>query len=669
MERSEALARIEFLRKKIEYHAKLYYEKDAPEITDDEYDAMFRELGDLERAFPEFDSPTSPTKRVGGRASEKFDKVTHRVRMDSLTDVFSEEELCDFLRRTNDILGKQAEYSVEPKIDGLSVSLTYENGTFVKGATRGDGIVGEDVTENLRTVRSIPLKLSEPLPYLNVRGEVYMPRRVFEELNEARDADGLSLFANPRNAAAGSLRQLDPKITASRRLEIFVFNLQEGSLYADGREAKTHAESLDRLTELGFTTLPRRKTLHTEDAIVAHVRELGEARPELSFDMDGAVIKLNDLAARRVVGEGTGVPKWAVAFKYPPEKKETKLLDIKIQVGRTGVLTPIADLSPVRLAGTTVSRATLHNAGFITEKDIRIGDSVVIRKAGEIIPEIIESLPAKRTGGEQIFEMPKVCPSCGHPVVRDEAGDGAAMRCVYPGCPAQKARGITHFASKDAMNIDGLGPQVVELLLAAGKISDVADLYALKAADIADLDRMGEKSAENLIAAIERSKSAGLERLLYALGIRQVGVVAGEEIAAVMRTLEKCFEATFEEYAAIRDIGEITATALVEFFADPGNRALCDRLIDAGLRTDAVKEKSRDTLAGLTFVVTGTLPTLSRDEVQELIKQNGGKAASSVSKKTSYVVAGEAAGSKLTKANELGIPVIDEAKLLEMINK
>lgn len=669
MERSEALARIEFLRKKIEYHAKLYYEKDAPEITDDEYDAMFRELGDLERAFPEFDSPTSPTKRVGGRASEKFGKVTHRVRMDSLTDVFSEEELCDFLRRTNDILGKQAEYSVEPKIDGLSVSLTYENGTFVKGATRGDGIVGEDVTENLRTVRSIPLKLSEPLPYLNVRGEVYMPRRVFEELNEARDADGLSLFANPRNAAAGSLRQLDPKITASRRLEIFVFNLQEGSLYADGREAKTHAESLDRLTELGFTTLPRRKTLHTEEAIVAHVRELGEARPELSFDMDGAVIKLNDLAARRVVGEGTGVPKWAVAFKYPPEKKETKLLDIKIQVGRTGVLTPIADLSPVRLAGTTVSRATLHNAGFITEKDIRIGDSVVIRKAGEIIPEIIESLPAKRTGGERIFEMPKVCPSCGHPVVRDEAGDGAAMRCVYPGCPAQKARGITHFASKDAMNIDGLGPQVVELLLAAGKISGVADLYALKAADIADLDRMGEKSAENLIAAIERSKSAGLERLLYALGIRQVGVVAGEEIAAVMRTLEKCFEATFEEYAAIRDIGEITATALVEFFADPGNRALCDRLIAAGLRTDAVKEKSKDTLAGLTFVVTGTLSTLSRDEVQELIKQNGGKAASSVSKKTSYVVAGEAAGSKLTKANELGIPVIDEAKLLEMINK
>mgnify|MGYP002521328060 CR=1 FL=1 len=669
MEKTEALARIEELREKINYHAKLYYEKDAPEIPDDEYDAMFRELGDLERAYPEFDSPTSPTKRVGGRASEKFGKVTHRVRMDSLTDVFSEDELCDFLRRTNAILGEEAEYSVEPKIDGLSVSLIYENGTFVKGATRGDGIVGEDVTENLRTVRSIPLKLSEPLPYLNVRGEVYMPRRVFEELNEARDADGLSLFANPRNAAAGSLRQLDPKITASRRLEIFVFNLQEGSLFADGREAKTHAEALDRLSALGFTTLPRRKTLHTEEEIVAHVRELGEARPELSFDMDGAVIKLNDLAARRVVGEGTGVPKWAVAFKYPPEKKETKLLDIKIQVGRTGVLTPIADLEPVRLAGTTVSRATLHNAGFITEKDIRIGDTVVIRKAGEIIPEIIESLPAKRTGEERVFEMPKVCPSCGHPVVRDEAGDGAAMRCVYPGCPAQKARGITHFASKDAMNIDGLGPQVVELLLAAGKISDVADLYALRAEDIADLDRMGEKSAENLIAAIERSKAAGLERLLYALGIRQVGVVAGEEIAAVMRTLDACFAATFEEYAAIRDIGEITATALVEFFADEGNRALCDRLIAAGLRTDAVKEKSADTLAGLTFVVTGTLPTLSRDEVQELIKQNGGKAASSVSKKTSYVVAGEAAGSKLTKANELGIPVIDEAKLLEMIGK
>ncbi len=669
MEKTEALARIEALREKINYHARLYYEKDAPEIPDDEYDAMFRELGDLERAYPEFDSPTSPTKRVGGKASEKFGKVTHRVRMDSLTDVFSEDELCDFLRRTDALLGEEAEYSVEPKIDGLSVSLTYENGVFVRGATRGDGIVGEDVTENLRTVRSIPLKLTESLPYLNVRGEVYMPRRVFEKLNEARDADGLSLFANPRNAAAGSLRQLDSKITASRRLEIFVFNLQEGALWQDGREAMTHAEALDRLDELGFTTLPRRKTLSSAEDIVAHVRALGEARPEMSFDMDGAVIKLNDFAARRTVGEGTGVPKWAVAFKYPPEKKETKLLDIKIQVGRTGVLTPIADLEPVRLAGTTVSRATLHNAGFITEKDIRIGDTVVIRKAGEIIPEIIESLPAKRNGEERRFEMPTVCPSCGHPVVQDEAGDGAATRCVYPGCPAQKARGITHFASKDAMNVDGLGPQVVELLLAAGKISDVADLYSLKAEDIAGLDRMGEKSAENLIAAIERSKSAGLERLLYALGIRQVGVVAGEEIAAVMRTLDACFDATFEDYAAIRDIGEITATALVEFFADPDNRALCERLSSAGVRTDAVKEKSADTLAGLTFVVTGTLPTLSRDEVQELIKKNGGKAASSVSKKTSYVVAGEAAGSKLTKANELGVPVIDEKTLLEMIEK
>lgn len=667
MEKSEALARIEELRERVEYHSRLYYEKDAPEIADDVYDAMFRELCDLERDFPEFDSPTSPTKRVGGRALDKFQKVTHTVRMDSLTDVFSEEELCDFLSRTEETLGARAAYSIEPKIDGLSVALTYVDGAFVKGATRGDGSVGEDVTENLRTVRSIPLKLKEKIPYLCVRGEVYMPRRVFDALNEARDADGLSLFANPRNAAAGSLRQLDPKITASRRLEIFVFNWQEGSLYADGRMPRTHTEALDRLDELGFTTLPRRRRLSTPEEITAYVRELGEARSSLSFDMDGAVIKLDSMEDRNTVGEGTGVPKWAVAFKYPPEKKETKLLDIKIQVGRTGVLTPIADLSSVRLAGTTVSRATLHNASYIAERDIRIGDTVVIRKAGEIIPEILESLPARRDGSERVFSMPSLCPSCGHPVVRDEAGDGTAMRCVYPACPAQKARGITHFASKDAMNIDGLGPQAVELLLANGRISDAADLYTLRAEDISDLDRMGEKSAENLIAAIERSKSRGLERLLYALGIRQVGVVAGEEIAAVMRTLERCFEAGYDEYAAIEDIGEITATALVEFFAAPETRAFCDRLIAAGVLTEAVKEKSADTLAGLTFVVTGTLPTLSRDEVQELIKKNGGKAASSVSKKTSYVVAGEAAGSKLTRATELGIPVLDEAGLLAMI--
>ena len=666
MTRAEAQSRIDILREKIEYNSRLYYECDAPEISDYEYDAMFRELCDLEAAFPELDSPTSPTKRVGGRALDKFEKFTHTVRMGSLTDVFSEEELLDFLDKTDAILGRGTLYSVEPKIDGLSVSLTYRDGVFVKGATRGDGITGEDVTENLRTVRSIPLKLTEPLPYLVVRGEVYMSRRVFEEHNAKREAEGQQLFANPRNAAAGSLRQLDPKIAAERKLDIFVFNLQEGSLYADGRECLTHTESLDRLTELGFVTLPERKSLTAED-IPAFVRHLGEYRTEAAFDMDGAVIKVDDLAARKIVGEGTSTPKWAVAFKYPPEEKRTKLLSIDIQVGRTGVLTPAANLAPVRLAGTTVSRATLHNIDLIKEKDIRIGDTVVVRKAGEIIPEITESVKTERDGTEEVFEMPTVCPSCGHPVVKDDDGSGAAVRCVNPICPAQIARRIVHFASKGAMNIDGLGPQVVDLLIREGRISDIADLYTLTVEDVEPLERMGRKSAENLISAIEASKSRGLERLLFALGVRQVGEVAAESIAAKMRTLEACFAATAEDFAAVRDIGEVTAAALCEFFADDATRALCDRLIAAGVITEAVAEKPADTLAGLTFVLTGTLPTMSRDEASALIKRAGGKVSGSVSKKTSYVVAGEEAGSKLTKANDLGVPVIDESALLEML--
>ena len=666
MLREDAEKRIKYLREKIEYNSKLYYENDAPEISDYEYDAMFRELCELESEFPEFDAATSPTKRVGGKALDRFEKFTHTVRMGSLTDVFSYEELSDFVTKTNAILGEDTKYSVEPKIDGLSVSLVYRDGVFVKGATRGDGITGEDVTENLRTVRSIPLKLSEPVPYLNVRGEVYMPRRVFAELNEAREAEGKALFANPRNAAAGSLRQLDPKIAAARRLEIFVFNLQEGELYTDGRVCKSHSESLDRLAELGFTVLPERKTLVGFDSISEHVKYLGEVRPELSFDMDGAVIKVNNLDDRITVGEGTSTPKWAVAYKYPPEEKKTKLLSVDIQVGRTGVLTPTANLEPVRLAGTTVSRATLHNLNYIRERDIRIGDTVIVRKAGEIIPEILESVKSERDGSELQFEMPALCPSCNHPVVRDDSGDGAAIRCVYPGCPAQNARGIVHFASKGAMNIEGLGPQVVELLLANGKISGIADLYTLKADDIETLDRMGKKSAENLIAAIERSKDVGLERLLYALGVRQVGEVAAEEIAIKMRTLDACMNASFEDFAAISDIGEVTATALVEFFADEKTRELCEKLKELGVKCESVSEPKKDTLSGLTFVLTGTLPTMTRDEASELIKKNGGKVSSSVSKKTSYVVAGEEAGSKLTKAKELGVKIIDEAELLNM---
>ena len=667
MTRAEAESRIALLREKIEYNSRLYYECDAPEISDYEYDAMFRELTDLEAAFPELDSPTSPTKRVGGRALDKFEKFTHTVKMGSLTDVFSTEELGDFIDKTNAILGDSTVYSVEPKIDGLSVSLTYRDGVFVKGATRGDGITGEDVTENLRTVRSIPLKLTEPLPYLVVRGEVYMSRAVFEEHNRKREAEGQPLLANPRNAAAGSLRQLDSKIAAERKLDIFVFNLQEGSLYADGRECVTHTESLARLRELGFTILPEQTAISGGENIAARVAWLGEYRTEAAFDMDGAVIKVDDLSMRRIVGEGTSTPKWAVAFKYPPEEKQTKLLSIDIQVGRTGVLTPTANLAPVRLAGTTVSRATLHNIDLIRERDIRLGDTVIVRKAGEIIPEITESVKDARNGTETVFEMPTVCPSCGHPVEKDDDGSGAAVRCVNPACPAQVARRIVHFASKGAMNIDGLGPQVVDLLLREGMISDIADLYTLKVEDVESLERMGKKSAENLLSAIENSKARGLERLLFALGVRGVGEVAAESIAARMRTLDACFAATAEDFSAIEDIGGITAAALVDFFADESTRELCDRLTSIGLVCEAVAEKPADTLAGLTFVLTGTLPTMSRDEASELIKRAGGKVSGSVSKKTSYVVAGEEAGSKLTKAQSLGVPVIDEAALLEML--
>ena len=664
----EAEGRIKYLREQIAYNSKLYYENDAPEISDYEYDAMFRELGDLEAQFPELDDPTSPTKRVGGKALDKFEKFTHTVQMGSLTDVFSYDELYDFISKTDAILGG-AEYSVEPKIDGLSVSLIYENGRFVRGATRGDGFIGEDVTENLRTIKTIPLELNEKLPYLCVRGEVYMPKAVFEQLNKVREESEQPLFANPRNAAAGSLRQLDSKIAASRRLAIFVFNLQEGDIYADGRKPKTHIETLERLAELGFTTLPEVANAKGYEAVAEHVKYLGDKRPELSFDMDGAVIKVNSLDGRRTVGEGTSTPKWAVAYKYPPEEKKTKLLSIDIQVGRTGVLTPAANLEPVRLAGTTVSRATLHNINFISERDIRIGDTVVVRKAGEIIPEILESVKSERDGTEIVFEMPKVCPSCGHPVVRDECGDGAAIRCVYAGCPAQNSRGIVHFASKGAMNIDGLGPQVVELLLSNGKIKDAADLYELKVEDIENLDRMGRKSAENLVNAISASKDRGLEKLLYALGVRQVGEVAAESIARKMRTLEACMSASVEDFTAIEDIGEITATALVEFFAEESTHELISRLSSLGVKTDAKAEERAETLRGLTFVLTGTLPTMTRDEASELIKQAGGKVSGSVSKKTSYVVAGEEAGSKLTKANELGVTVLDEDGLMCLLGK
>ena len=656
---------IESLRRRLTHYAKQYYVYDTSEISDFEYDALFRRLQELEAAHPEYDDPNSPTRRVGGRVLDKFEKVTHRVQMGSLSDVFSFEELRDFLDRVAAEV-PDAVYSVEPKIDGLSVALTYENGNFSFGATRGDGFVGENVSENLRTIATIPLTLSEPLTFC-VRGEVYMPREVFEQLNAAREREGKPLLANPRNAAAGSLRQLDSKITASRRLDIFVFNLQWGNLYEDRPNPDSHFEILDRLHEPGFHVLTDRIRASDYDAIRAHIEALGARRDTLSYDIDGAVVKLDSIAMRAIVGEGTTTPKWAAAYKYPPERKETKLLDIAIQVGRTGVLTPTAVLEPVRLAGTTVTRATLHNIDNIRDKDIRIGDTVILQKAGDIIPEVVESLPGKRTGAEKVYEMPTHCPACGSPVVRDE--DMAAVRCPNELCPAKRSRAIAHFASKAAMNIDGLGPQIIDLLLNRGLIENAADLYRLRTEDLRDLDRMGDKSAQNLVDAIERSKRAGLERLIFALGIRQVGEVAARTIAEKYKTLDACFDATVESLCEIDDIGQITAESIVEFFARPESRALCDALKAAGVLTESTAVPKGDRLAGLTFVITGTLPTMKRDEASARILQNGGKVSGSVSKKTSYLLAGEDAGSKLTKAKELNIPILSEADFLAMLDK
>ena len=656
--------KIQKLRAKLLYHAKRYYVDDDPEISDYEYDMMYAELLKLETEHPEYFDPTSPTQRVGGKPLDKFEKVTHTVQMNSLSDVFSFEELEDFLARVEQSMGAPI-YSVEPKIDGLSVSLRYENGIFVQGATRGDGFSGEDVTQNLRTVFSIPMQLSEPVT-LTVRGEVYMPRRVFERLNRKREELGQALLANPRNAAAGSLRQLDPKVAAERSLDIFVFNFQEGSLYLDGHEPTSHTETLDRLSALGFHVLENRTRAQGSAEIISHIQKLGEMRDNLAYDIDGVVVKIDDLSLRLRLGEGTNTPKWAVAYKFPPEQKQTKLLDVTVAVGRTGVLTPTAVLAPVRLAGTTVSRATLHNLEFIRERDIRIGDVVTVQKAGDIIPEVVRSHKELRGADALEFYMPTHCPSCEEPVFYD-ADEGAATRCTNSRCPAQLSRGIEHFASKDAMNIDGLGPQIVEALLKNHLITDAADLYTLRAEEIAGMERMGEKSAQNLIDAIERSKSAGLERLVYALGIRNVGEVAAAALAARFGTLEALQKATVEELCAIEDFGLVTAECVVNFFSHPQNIELCERLTSTGLLTVSTAKPSDDLFQGLTFVLTGTLPTMSRDEAGAMIKAAGGKVSGSVSSKTSYVVAGEAAGSKLTKAQALGVKVIDEETLLKMI--
>ncbi len=660
----EIFEKITDLRREVAHHAKLYYVDDAPIISDYEYDRMFYELLALEEAHPEYFDPASPTQRVGGKPLDKFGKVTHRVRMDSLSDVFSYEELTDFVSRVHAEL-PDAVFSVEPKIDGLSCSLIYGNGVLVTGATRGDGVTGEDITQNVRTIFSIPLTLPEPLT-LTVRGEVYMPRAVFERINAKREANGEALMANPRNAAAGSLRQLDPQITAQRALDIFVFNYQEGDLYADGHAPETHMETLDRLEALGFPAIQLRTVVSTADEVISHIEKIGSMRDDLAYDIDGVVIKVNSLSQRQILGQGVSTPKWAVAYKFPPERKQTKLCEITIQVGRTGVLTPTAELSPVKLAGTTVSRATLHNIDFIRERGIMLGDVVSVQKSGDIIPEVVCAHPEKRDGTQIPFHMPTHCPSCGHEVVKAEGE--VAVRCINPACPAQLSRGIEHFASKDAMDIDGLGPQIVDALIDADLIHDAADLYALRAEQIATLERMGEKSAANLIAAIEKSKSAGLERLIFALGIRNIGQVAATALARRYGTLDACMNATVEELCALDDFGQITADCVIEYFCRAESRALCARLAAAGVLTESTAAPVGDKLAGLTFVLTGTLPTMGRSEAEALIVAAGGKTSSSVSKKTSYVVAGEAAGSKLTKAQNLGVTIIDEAELLRMLS-
>ncbi len=652
------------LREKIDRAAKLYYIDDNPEISDYEYDTLFKRLTELEAEFPQIITTDSPTQRVGGKALDKFEKVTHAVRMGSLSDVFSFEETEDFLAKTADVIGRDVCFSVEPKIDGLSVSLEYRDGVLTVGSTRGDGIVGENVTENLKTIKTIPLTLPDKLPLLEVRGEVYMPRKSFAKLNAENEEAGLKTFANPRNAAAGSLRQLDSKITAKRNLDIFVFNIQR----CEGKEFASHTESLDYLASQGFHVIPDREKLAGTQNILDRIAELGKMRPKLPYDIDGVVIKADVLAERAEIGENTSTPKWAAAYKFPPEQAKTKVEDIVIQVGRTGVLTPKALLTPVKVAGSTVSAATLHNIDFIREKDIRVGDTVVLQKAGDIIPEIVSVCREARTGAEVPYEMPTHCPSCGEPV--SKAADEAATRCTNnASCPAQIERSIEHFASRDAMNIDGMGPAVVKLLIKEGLIAKVSDLYRLRAEDVAGLERMGEKSAANLIAAIESSKTRGLDKLIYALGIRNIGEKAAKSLAVRFGDMEKLFTATTEELTDIEDFGGIMAEDVIKFFAHPSTREFIDELVAKGVVTRYESEQKGEFLAGLTFVLTGTLPTLSRADASKLIESYGGKCSGSVSKKTSIVLAGAEAGSKLAKAQSLGIRIIDEEEFLKIIEE
>lgn len=652
--------RIKELTEQLEYHNNLYYNMDEPEISDFEYDKMLRELENLEEQFPTLKSPLSPTNRVGGNAGEKFSPVTHAVVMESLHDSFSHNELRDFDRKVREV-SPNVQYVVEPKFDGLSVSCEYENGVFVRGSTRGDGTTGEDVTDNLMTIKSLPKRIANAPEYLEVRGEVYMSFESFNELTKRQEENEEKTFKNPRNAAAGSLRQKNAKITAQRKLDIYVFNIQQ----VRGAELTSHSQSLNYLTELGFPTAFYNVYDDIED-VISEIERIGDMRGSFDYAIDGAVVKVNSFETRSLLGSTAKYPKWAEAYKYPPEEKPTKLLNIEINVGRTGVLTPVGNFEPVLLAGTTVSRATLHNKDFIEEKGICVGDTVIIRKAGEIIPEV---LSVKEHSENSVpFEFPSLCPSCGSPVSQDEGE--SAIRCTNTDCPAQLMRHLIHFVGRDAMDIDGLGPAVLEQLVNEGLVKSPADLYRLKADDISSLERMAEKSANNLISAVEKSKENELYRLVFALGIRNIGLKAAKLLCENFPTIDDVMNAKAADFETIDGFGEVMALSIENYFALDGTKELIADLKSLGLKMKSSAPKSGGGIfSGKTFVLTGTLPTMKRSEASKIIEENGGKTSSSVSKKTSYVLAGEDAGSKLTKAQSLGVTIISEEEFKAMIEK
>lgn len=650
---------IEELRKTLRYHSDRYYNDDAPEIEDYEYDMMMRELKKLEEQYPEFDDDDSPTKRVGGKADNSFESVVHNVRMESLQDAFSKEEIYDFDTRVHNAVSNP-KYCVEPKIDGLSVSLEYENGVFVRGSTRGDGNVGEDVSGNIRVIHNVPLKLNKNIPFIEVRGEVYMPKKSFERVVDRQLLKGEKPFKNPRNAAAGSLRQKDSEVTATRGLDIFIFNIQQ----LEGAVLNSHKESLDFLQQLGFNTVPEYTLVDSIDEALDVIDKIGEARGELEFDIDGAVIKVDDFEMRNQLGSTAKFPKWAVAFKYPPEEKQTKLVDIEIAVGRTGVLTPTAVLEPVHLAGTTVSRATLHNSDFIKDKGIAIGDIVTVRKAGDIIPEV---LCVNEHNSDEIYEFPKFCPSCNSPVVKEN--DEAAIRCINPDCPAQLLRNLIHFCSRDAMDIEGLGPAILETFVDNGLIEKTEDIYALtyEKIDSQNLEGFKEKSINNIINSIANSKKNDLGKLIFGLGIRHIGAKAGNLLANHFKNMEVIMTASADDILQIEGFGDVMAESIVDFFNNEKSKELIKSLAENGVNMESQNVVEDNRFEGKTFVLTGTLPTLKRSEASKIIESFGGKTSSSVSKKTSFVLAGEEAGSKLDKANALGIEIITEEQFMEMI--